>query len=235
MGRCRNLKAVDQHEHHLIYRPEVEGLGDMQVDRILTVPNAISLVRLLCIPVFLWLLFGMDSPGWAGLLLGLLAATDWVDGYIARRFDQTSNFGKMFDPVVDRIMLVVGIVAVIISGSAPLWFSALVLIREVLVSGWVILITSLGAKRMDVTWWGKCGAFANMGAFPAFLIADQRSLGEGWHTGWTLFAYALAIPGVVFSLFAAGQYFVRGRVALKEGRLKRQLAAADGEATGEVR
>ena len=106
-------------DHHLIHRPEEEGLGEMTVDRLVTLPNAITTVRLLCIPLFLWLLFARESRGWAGFLLGLLGSTDWIDGYIARRFDQTSNFGKMYDPTVDRLMMVVGIVAVIIDSSAP--------------------------------------------------------------------------------------------------------------------
>lgn len=214
---------MDEHEHHLIYRPDVEGTGGHEVDRILTIPNAITFARMLCIPLFLWLLFAKDSPGWAGFLLGLLGATDWIDGYIARRFNQGSNFGKMFDPTVDRLLMVVGIVAVIVDGSAPLWFCWLVLVREVLLSSYVVVITAMGAKRMDVTWWGKCGSFANMGAFPSFLIAAQESLGDAWQTGWTLVAWAFAIPGAIFSTWSAGQYFVRGQAALAEGRAEREV------------
>ena len=76
----------------------------------------------------------------------------------------------------------------------------------------------MGAKRMDVTWWGKCGTFANMGAFPAFLLANELTFSSGWQTAWKVFAYTMAVPGVVFSLVAAGQYVVRGRDALAEGR-----------------
>lgn len=210
------------HEHHLIHRPDHEGLGEHEVDRLLTIPNVITTIRLLCIPLFLWLLFARNSPGWAGFLLGLIGSTDWIDGYIARRFDQSSNFGKMYDPTVDRMMMVVGIVAVIIDGSAPLWFAWIILIREVIVSIWVVVITALGAKRMDVTWWGKCGTFANMGAFPAFLLSSEPTFSDAWQTGWKVAAYGFAIPGLVFSMLAAGQYFVRGREALAEGRAERQ-------------
>ncbi|MFN8051134.1 MAG: CDP-alcohol phosphatidyltransferase family protein [Acidimicrobiales bacterium] len=217
---------MTSHDHHLIHKPDEEGLGDLSVDRLVTVPNVITTIRLGCIPLFLWLLFAKDSPGWAGFVLGSLGATDWVDGYIARRFNQTSNFGKMYDPTVDRLMMVVGIVAIIVDGRAPLWFAWMVLVREVLLSMWVVGITALGAKRMDVTWWGKCGTFANMGAFPSFLIAAQRSLGDAWHTGWTIAAYVFMIPGVIFSMLAAGQYVVRGREALAEGRAERAHAAA---------
>lgn len=197
----------------------------MAVDRILTLPNLITTVRLLCVPLFLWLLFARDAPGWAGLLLGTLGATDWVDGYIARRFDQTSNFGKMYDPTVDRFMMVVGIIAIIVDGAAPLWFSWLILTREVLVALWVVVITALGAKRMNVTWWGKCGTFANMGAFPSFLIADQSGMPSWWEPTWLVVAWICVVPGVVFSLLAAGQYVIQGREALAEGRAERNAAA----------
>jgi len=216
---------VSSHDHHLIHRPEDEALGDMAVDRILTLPNIITTVRLLCVPLFLWLLFARDAPGWAGLLLGTLGATDWVDGYVARRFDQTSNFGKMYDPTVDRFMMVVGIIAIIVDGAAPLWFSWLILTREVLVALWVVAITALGAKRMNVTWWGKCGTFANMGAFPSFLIASQSRMPSWWEPTWLVVAWICVVPGVVFSLLAAGQYVVQGREALAEGRAERSAAA----------
>lgn len=218
------MHVVSGHDHEIFHRPDdaEQQLGTMEVDRLLTVPNVITTVRLLCVPLFLYLLFGRDSPGWAGFVLGTLGATDWVDGYIARRFNQGSNFGKMYDPTVDRFMMVVGIVAIIWVGAAPWWYSTLILVREVLVSLWVVIITAMGAKRMGVTWWGKCGTFANMAAFPSFLIASQHGMADWWTTGWKVFAYACMVPGIIFSLLAAGQYVVMGRAALAEGRAERQ-------------
>jgi cardiolipin synthase len=212
------VRVADEREHHLIYRPAEEGLGDLSVDRLVTAPNIITTVRLLCIPLFVWLLFGRHSHGWAGFVLGSLSATDWVDGYVARRFNQTSNFGKMYDPTVDRLMMVVAIVCILIDGSAPAWFAWTVLAREVIVSLWVVFITARGAKRMDVTWWGKVGAFANMMAFPYFLFAHEMSWNSSIRTFWNVVAYVCAVPGTIFSLLAMVQYFVRGRVALQEGR-----------------
>ncbi|MEZ5322596.1 MAG: CDP-diacylglycerol--glycerol-3-phosphate 3-phosphatidyltransferase [Microthrixaceae bacterium] len=217
--------APEQHsDHHLIYRPQEEGLGELTVDRFLTIPNAITFVRMLCIPLFLYLLFGRRSPGWAGFLLGSLGATDWIDGYVARRFNQRSNFGTMFDPTVDRLLIVVGIVAVIIDDQAPAWFSWLILVREVMLSTFVVVITAMGAKRMDVTWWGKCGTFAIMGAFPSFMISNEPTMGHTWHIFWQALAYCCAVPGVLFSILAALQYFRRGPAALAEGRADRMRA-----------
>jgi len=87
-----------------------------------TVPNLITLLRLCCLPVFLWLLLGRDDRAAAAWLLGGLGATDWVDGWVARRFDQVSEFGKMFDPTADRLLFLVAIVAILVDGSAPAWF-----------------------------------------------------------------------------------------------------------------
>ena len=86
--------------------------------RIVTVPNVISLARLACAPVFVWLLADDDLLA-AAVLLAVLGATDWVDGWIARHFDQGSELGKVLDPVADRILLLVAAVALIVQGSVP--------------------------------------------------------------------------------------------------------------------
>ncbi|MBJ7262177.1 MAG: CDP-alcohol phosphatidyltransferase family protein, partial [Acidimicrobiia bacterium] len=69
---------------------------------VFTIPNLITVIRLLCIPVFLWLLFALDDLGWAGVLLCVLGATDWIDGWVARRVDQGREWGKILEPVADR-------------------------------------------------------------------------------------------------------------------------------------
>ena len=211
----------------LFEHPDGVSTGEIEIDRILTVPNVITTVRALCIPLFVYLLFGRNSPGWAAFVLGLLGATDWVDGYVARRFDQTSTFGKMYDPTVDRLMMVVAIVSIIVhtvadDGDVPLWYSLVILTREVLVGAWVVFITVvLKAKRMNVTWWGKVGTFANMCAFPWFLFASETTFADGTRDVWRVLAYCAAIPGVVFGLLAAWQYVVLGRQAIAEGRAAR--------------
>ena len=101
-------------------------------DRLVTVPNVISLARLACVPVFLWLLFGRDDRAAAALLLAALGATDWVDGYIARHFNQVSTVGKVLDPTADRVLLAVAVVALLVDGSVPPVVAWLVLVREVL-------------------------------------------------------------------------------------------------------
>ena len=120
-------------------RPDTDGAPGADpasvsiFDGIWTIPNAFTLVRLLLLPVFLWVLFGLENRAAAAWMLGALGATDWVDGYLARRLGQVSEFGKMFDPTVDRLLFLVATTAIVIDGSIPLWFALAVLTREVLV------------------------------------------------------------------------------------------------------
>ncbi|HEX4904887.1 MAG TPA: CDP-alcohol phosphatidyltransferase family protein [Acidimicrobiales bacterium] len=185
-------------------------------DRILTIPNVISVVRLLMIPVFLYLLFGRDNrAGAAGLLAGL-GATDWVDGYIARHFNQTSTIGKILDPTADRLMLLVSVAAIIIDGAIPTVVAVLVLFREGAVAIAALVLAALGARRIDVTWYGKAGTFGLMFAIPFFLTAESTI---GWRdTAWIL-AWVCVVPGLVFGYIAALQYIPLGRRALAEGRV----------------
>ncbi|HBV26021.1 MAG TPA: CDP-diacylglycerol--glycerol-3-phosphate 3-phosphatidyltransferase, partial [Acidimicrobiaceae bacterium] len=134
-----------------------------------TIPNLISLLRLGCIPIFLWLLFGPEDRWAAALLLGALGATDWVDGFIARKFNQVSELGKILDPTADRLMLLIGIFAIWIDGSVPGWVAWLALVREGLVALAAVLLAALGSRKIEVTWWGKTGTFLLMFAFPFFL------------------------------------------------------------------
>src|SRR3954469_9881202 len=139
--------------------------------KIVTVPNLISVVRLACAPVFVWLLAD-DHLLEAAALLAVLGASDWVDGWIARRFDQSSDLGKVLDPVADRILLLVAAVALLVQGSVPLVVGMLVLVRELLVSVAVLALAAAGARRIDVQWVGKAGTLALMFAFPLYLWAD---------------------------------------------------------------
>lgn len=197
-------------------RAPAPGEGDL--DRLLTIPNGITLFRLLCLPVFWWLLFAQQNRAAAGFLLAGLGATDWSDGYIARHFNQVSNFGKIFDPTADRVLFFVAVVGIAIDGSAPLWLCGVVVLREVIVSGITVVITALGAAPVSVTWFGKAGTFSLMFAFPLFLggastlAAAPQCLVAAW---------VFAIPGVVLSYYAAFRYVPAWRINLREGRARR--------------
>lgn len=187
-------------------------------DRLLTVPNVITLVRLVCIPLFVWMLFGRDLRWQAAFLMAGLGATDWVDGYVARRFGQVSNFGKMFDPTVDRLLMIVGVGSIIVVEAVPLWFGLFVIAREVVMSAYVAAITFMGARRMDVTFSGKTGTFCQMVAFPLFLIASDDSLADTLREAILAGAWLFGIPGLVFGYIAFIGYLREGPHALAEGR-----------------
>jgi cardiolipin synthase len=190
--------------------------------RIVTLPNVVTIVRLACLPVFLWLLFGRDNRAAAAWLLAALGATDWVDGYLARHMHQVSDLGKILDPVADRLLFIVGGGAILADGSVPTWFAVVVLVREVLVGGTTILLGALGARRIDVTWFGKAGTFLLMMAFP-FFLASHSTL--GWaDTGRTL-AWLTGIPALTLSLIAAALYVPLARRALVDGRADRRAHA----------
>lgn len=189
-----------------------EVAADRDTSRILTIPNLITFVRLALLPVFLWLLFGREDRATAAWLLAALGVTDFLDGWIARRFDQVSELGKILDPVADRLIFIVGGGAILLDGSVPTWFAIVVLVRELLVSAATLTLAALGARRIDVTWFGKAGTFGLLMAFPLFL-AHESSL--AWWQGW---AWLTGIPGLVLSYYAAVLYVPIARRALGEDR-----------------
>jgi cardiolipin synthase (CMP-forming) len=190
--------------------------------RVLTVPNVVTVVRLLCLPIFLWLLFGRDQVVAAAVLLAVLGATDFVDGYVARHFNQVSELGKVLDPTADRLLFIVGVGGIMIYGAAPLWFSLLVLFREVLVGAALVVLTALGMKRFDVSWWGKAGTLALMVSFPAFLLSDADVAVSGF---MRVVAWGFGLPGLVLSYYAAITYVPLMRKNLAEGRAERRASA----------
>ncbi|MBK9178251.1 MAG: CDP-alcohol phosphatidyltransferase family protein [Acidimicrobiales bacterium] len=194
-------------------------------DRIVTIPNVLTVVRLGCIPVFLWLLFGRDDPAAAAVLLAALGATDWVDGYVARHFDQVSELGKVLDPIADRLLLIVAVGGILLDGAAPLWFGLAVVAREVVVGAATLVLAILGARRIDVTWWGKAGTFGLMCAFPLFLYGSSTAPGAdaAWVAG-----YLAGVPALALSYYAAVRYVPLARRALREGREGRGGTAVAG-------
>jgi cardiolipin synthase len=186
-------------------------------DRVWTVPNLISLVRLACAPLFVWLLFGADAFWAATILLGVLGASDWVDGWIARRWHQGSELGKVLDPTADRVLLLTAAVALIVDNRIPRWYGILMLAREVVVAVFTLALAAAGASRIDVLWVGKAGTFCTMFSFPLFLAASITH-GTTHDLLWVV-AWVFAVPGLVLSYYAAVRYVPAARRALREGRV----------------
>ena len=200
----------------------------MAAARIATIPNLITLVRLGCIPLFLWLLLDRNDPLGAAYLLGGLGATDSLDGFVARRFNQVSEFGKILDPVADRILFIVCAGAMIVDNAVPRWFASIIVAREMLLGGTLALLTAFGMKRFDVTWWGKLATFALMFTFPLFLV---HAAGVSfWSTFCWWAAWIIGLPGLIISLVTAVAYIPTMMVALRTGRAERLAAGAPATA-----
>lgn len=181
------------------------------MDRVLTIPNVISVARLCCLPWFVWLVFGAENEIAASWLLIILGCTDWVDGYIARRFDQISTFGKVIDPTADRLMLGVVAISLMAVGAVPIWLGVAALAREVVIGIGGIYLGLHGHKRLDVQYVGKVGAFALMASFPGFLLAHGDSFAA---TPLLIAAWVLGLIGLFFSWYSLVGYVKRGRALM---------------------
>ena len=189
------------------------GTAPTMFSGIWTIPNAVTLARLLCLPIFLWLLFDQENRQAAAWMLGALGATDWVDGYLARRLGQVSEFGKVFDPTVDRLLFIVALTAIIVDGSIPLWFAIAILAREIAVGAMMVVATLVfDMPRIDVTFWGKAATFLLMFAVPGFLMGNSDIPGAG---GFTVASWILGIPGLLLSFWTAFAYVPMVRDAVR--------------------
>lgn len=196
-------------------------------DRVLTLPNAVTVARLCLLPVFLWLVFHHQPRHWyaAAWVLAVMGGTDWMDGYLARHLHQVSTVGKVIDPIADRLLLLGGAGAILWVGAVPTWVAVLALGREALVAVTALALAAFGAARIDVTWFGKAGTFGLMVAFPLFLVGHSSA---SWHGPGEAAAWVAAIPGLVLGGYAVVTYVPLARRALVEGRAGRQLAVEAG-------
>lgn len=171
-------------------------------NRVWTVPNAISMFRLALVPVFAVLIFAERDVA-AVIVLVVAGATDWLDGVIARRFDQMTRLGQMLDPVADRLYIFVTLIGLAYREFIPWWLVAIIVARELVL---VALLPFLGARRLaplEVNFVGKAATFALMYSFPLLLLAhgDGTLAAVAYAVGW-----AAALWGVALYLLSAAIY-----------------------------
>jgi cardiolipin synthase len=144
-------------------------------DRVWTLPNALSVLRLLGVPLFLWLLLGPQADGWAVVVLMVAGVTDWLDGKLARALGQSSRLGALLDPAADRLYIVATLVAFVLRDVVPLWVVAVLVGREVVLGLALLVLRAHGYPPLQVHYLGKAATFILLYAFPLLLLAD----GEG--------------------------------------------------------
>lgn len=182
-------------------------------DRVLTVPNVLSVLRLVLIAVFIYLLLVSHSYGWATTVLMVSGASDWADGKIARLLDQYSRLGELLDPAVDRLYMVVVPVAMAIAGMIPWWIIAVLLGRDALLATTLPVLRSRGLTALPVTYIGKAATFALMSAFPLILLGQ-------WDVLWSRLVgacgWAFLIWGVYMYLWSFVLYVLQVAAVLRE-------------------
>jgi cardiolipin synthase (CMP-forming) len=176
--------------------------------RILTVPNALSLLRLLGVPLFLWLILGPEADGWALVVLMVSGFSDWLDGYLARSWHQASRIGQLLDPAVDRLYILAAVVGLTLRDIIPLPFALLLLARDVVLAFSLPVLQRYGYGPLPVHFLGKAATFCLLYAFPLLLLGDATGV---LHELAYVFGWAFAIWGTALYWWAGLLYLAQVR------------------------
>ncbi|MDK1019627.1 MAG: CDP-alcohol phosphatidyltransferase family protein [Actinomycetota bacterium] len=180
---------------------------------VFNVPNSISFVRLALVPWFVWLVLGAGELGWAGVLLAVIGATDWIDGFLARRLNQVTELGKFLDPLADRVAVVTAVAVGWIVGILPMWFVIVLIVREVAIGLGAIYGWMHGVTKLDVRFLGKAATLALYLSVTAFYI------GSGFRSEVAVSAaYLIGVPGLAMYYWVAILYLGDMRLAATEAR-----------------
>jgi cardiolipin synthase len=187
--------------------------------RILTVPNAISVARLAGVPVFLWLVLGPQADGWAVALLIAAGLSDWLDGVIARAWNQQSRLGQVLDPAADRLYIAATLIGLAIRGIIPWWLVALLVARELVLGAALLVLRRHGYGPLQVSLVGKTATLCLLYAFPLLFL--------GSHAGTA--ALVARVVGWAFAIWGTGLYWWAAVLYLEQAR---RLAGRPGASRG---
>jgi cardiolipin synthase len=165
-----------------------------------TVPNLVSMIRLAGVPVFLWLVLGPEADGWALVLLMFSGVTDFLDGYLARKLNQTSQLGQILDPVADRLYILAVVIGLAMRDIIPWWVAIILPLRDLLLWGLVPVLRTRGYSALPVHFLGKAATFNLLYAFPLLLLGD----GDG------VLATLAKVFGWAFAWWGIGLYWWAG-------------------------
>lgn len=177
-------------------------------NKILTVPNALSFARLAILP---WLYFTVADGTSEGLLRGLVIGfvfgiTDWIDGYVARRFNQVTKLGKLLDPVSDRLFILTVVIALVVVGLLPLWVVIVIGVRDILMLTIGLGMLSRGVQPPAVTRLGKTATFGLMWAFPFLMLAGIIGEPADPQPTWWWIGMGILVVNVVLYWLTAADY-----------------------------
>jgi cardiolipin synthase (CMP-forming) len=182
-------------------------------DRVLTVPNALSVLRLLLVPVFLYVLLVPHADAWAVGILMFSGASDWADGKIARLANQSSRIGELLDPLVDRIYMVATPIAFGLRAFVPWWIIAVLIGRDALLALTLPALRSRGLTALPVTYIGKGATFALMSAFPLILLGQFEGL---WSRVILAIGWGFLIWGLATYLWSLVLYLIQFAMVLRQ-------------------
>ncbi len=178
---------------------------DVVSDQILTVPNALSALRLLGVPLFLWLALGPKDDGWAIAVLAVSSLTDWLDGKLARLLNQTSRLGQLLDPAADRLYIVATLLALSVRDIIPWWLAGVLVARDIALLGFIPVLKRHGyGPSLPVHYLGKAGTFNLLYALPLLLLGDgQETVNHVARIiGWAFALWGIALYWYTFGLYA---------------------------------
>jgi cardiolipin synthase (CMP-forming) len=189
-----------------------QTLPTSEPDRVLTVPNALSVLRLAGVPLFLWLLLGPEQDGWAVVVLAVSGFTDWLDGKLARWLDQSSRLGALLDPAADRLYVLATLLAFGIRDIVPWWVIAVLVGRDLLLAACLPVWRRLGHDVPEVHYLGKAATFNLLYAFPLLLLAQGDSTAAEIARP---IAYGFMVWGGALYVWSAVLYLVQLRTAVR--------------------
>lgn len=194
-------------------------------ERVWTVPNILSFLRLAGVPLFLWLLLGPKADLLALIVLVVAGLSDWLDGKLARWLNQGSRLGALLDPAADRLYILATLIAFLLRDIVPWWVVAVLVGREVVLGLAVLALRRLGYGPFEVHYIGKAATFCLMYAFPLLLLTDGTITGMDW---FRPLAYAFTIWGGAMYVWAAVLYLIQLGAAVRAGNPARLAQAGGG-------
>jgi cardiolipin synthase len=181
-------------------------------DRVVTLPNALSVLRLVGVPFFFWLVLA-EHDGAAVLVLMVSGVTDYLDGKIARAWGQTSRLGTLLDPAADRLYILATLIGLTIRDVVPLWLTLLLVGRDLLLATTLPLLKRHGYGPLPVHYLGKAATFNLLSGFPLILLGEwTNTVGDVAHA----FGWAVAIWGTALYWWAGILYLVQVRSLLRD-------------------